>query len=357
MLQATLARRQGGFELEVELEVEAGRTLVLVGESGSGKTTLLRLLAGLATPKQGRIELGGETWFDSAGGLQLPASGRSLGYVTQDYALFPHLTVQQNVAFGLRAQGLGASLSRERARESLAQLGVEELAPRRPADLSGGQQQRVALARALVLEPRLLLLDEPLSALDLQTRRTIRAELRRILTTRSCVTVYVTHSPLEAMAFGEQIAVMESGRITQIGSRDDLLRHPRSRYVAEFMGVNLFQGRIVSRDATGMARVKTVEGELSVVDPGGEAEVYVAVNPREIALFLEPPTGSAQNLFSGPVTELLPEPPNGERVRVSLGTHPPLVAEVTRQAVGALGLREGLLVHAAFKATGITTYR
>jgi len=357
MLAATLAKRLGGFALAATLEVEPGATLVLVGESGAGKTTLLRLLAGLADPDEGRIVLDGRVWLDRTAGVSLPAWRREVGYLAQDYALFPHLAVHANVAFGLRAQGLDWRAVHQRVDAALAGLGLTALAGRRPDQLSGGQRQRVALARALVLEPRLLLLDEPLSALDLQTRRAVRAELRRTLAGLSCATVYVTHNPVEAIVFGDRIAVLEAGRITQVGAPDELLRRPRSPYVAEFMGVNLFQGTVGARDESGLARVRTPFGSVVAVDPGEPGEVLVALNPREVTLHLEPPAGSAQNVFRGRIVELVAEPPFGERVRVALDSTPPLVAEVTRYAVESLGLREGLEVHAAFKATGLVPYR
>ena len=357
MLAATLTKRLGDFALSAELEVEPGSTLVLVGESGAGKTTLLRLLAGLADPDEGRIVLDGRVWFDRTAGVSLPAWRREVGYLAQDYALFPHLSVSGNVAFGLRAQTLDRRTVRRRVDAALAGLGLAALAPRHPDQLSGGQQQRVALARAMVLEPRLLLLDEPLSALDLQTRRAVRGELRRTLAGLPCATVYVTHNPVEAIVFGNRIAVLEAGRITQIGAPDELLRRPRSPYVAEFMGVNLFQGTVGVRDESGLARVRTPFGSVVAVDPGEPGDVLMALNPREVTLHLEAPAGSAQNVFPGRIVELVAEPPFGERIRVALDSTPPLVAEVTRHAVESLGLREGLEVHAAFKATGLVPYR
>ncbi|HEX5633717.1 MAG TPA: ATP-binding cassette domain-containing protein, partial [Gemmatimonadales bacterium] len=198
MLDFQLASRQGEFTLEFAARVPPRTVLVVVGESGSGKTTLLRLLAGLATPDRGRIAVEGETWFSSEEHVHVPARERAVGYVAQDHALFPHLTASQNVAFGLRSQGVPPHETAERVQAALERLGVAALAERRPRELSGGQQQRVALARALVLEPRLLLLDEPLSALDVQSRRAIRGELRRLLASLPCVTVYVTHQPAEA---------------------------------------------------------------------------------------------------------------------------------------------------------------
>ncbi|HYM81330.1 MAG TPA: ABC transporter ATP-binding protein [Candidatus Limnocylindria bacterium] len=356
MLDARLVKHFGAFRLDATVRAPAGTTLVLVGESGAGKTTVLRLLAGLDTPDDGRIVLEDSAWFDREARLALPAARRDVGYVAQDYALFPHLDVFDNVAFGLRAQGRNGAAMRSRVEATLGQFGVSALAARRPAQLSGGQQQRVALARALVLDPSLLLLDEPLSALDLQTRRAVRSELRRLLATLPCVTVYVTHTPSEALLFGDQITVLENGMVTQTGSRDDLLRHPRSPYVAEFMGVNLFRGTIVERTREGLARLATDGRDLWIVDPGTGDELFAAVSPREITLHSAPPAGSAQNLLSGPVVEMVPEPPLGERLRVALGTSPPLVAEITRHAASELGLADGAMVYATFKATGVVVY-
>ena len=228
MLAVRVAKHLGGLDLAVELLVRPGETTVVVGESGAGKSTLLRLVAGLARPDQGRIAVDDRPWCDTTAGVDVPAWRRSVGFVFQDYALFPHLTVRDNVGFGLRGLGVPAGDARRRAGAMLERLGVGELAARAVAGLSGGQQQRVALARALVLDPAVLLLDEPLSALDLRTRRAVRGELRRLLRGLPCRTLYVTHNPVEAMFFGERLAVLERGRITQTGTRDDLLLLPRS---------------------------------------------------------------------------------------------------------------------------------
>ncbi|MBI4503750.1 MAG: ABC transporter ATP-binding protein [Gemmatimonadetes bacterium] len=356
--EAAVSKRFGDFTLEAALTLAGAETLVIVGESGAGKTTLLRLVAGLERPDRGRIAVNAAVLCDRASGIDEPPWRRPVGYVSQDYALFPHLTVFENVAFGLRAVRRPSREVRDRVARALERMQISDLAARRPRELSGGQQQRAALARALVLEPELLLLDEPLSALDLRTRQSVRGELRRLLAELTCMTVYVTHQPVEAMVFGDRIAAMEAGAVTQVGTRDDLLRHPRSSYVAAFLGVNLFRGRIVER-ANGVARLRSAEGDLSIVDPGGEGEgeAFAVINPREIALFRESPRGSAQNCFAGTVAELIPEPPHGERVRVALHTNPPLVAEVTDQAVVSLGLREGMEVYASFKATGIEVFR
>ena len=355
MLELRVASRRGEFSLDFALEAPSGATTVIVGESGAGKTSLLRAVAGLDRPDQGRIVLDTVVYEDTETRVHVPAWRRDVGYVSQDYALFPHLTVAGNVAFGLRAGGVPPREIGGRVAAALARTGIASLAGRRPATLSGGQQQRAALARALVLDPRLLLLDEPLAALDLQTRRQVRGELRRLLRELGTTTLYVTHSPVEALLFGDRIAVLETGRVSQIGDRDDLLRHPRSRYVAELMGTNLFAGRVEAGEEG--ATVRTADGTVSIARADEPGDLFVTVDPRQITLHPRRPEGSAQNVFAGPILELAPEPPDGERVRVVLGTRPPLVAEVTREAVAVLGLAEGMTVHASFKATGIRSYR
>ena len=212
MLIAAFAKRVGEFQLELALEVPAGKTLVLLGESGAGKSMTLRLLAGLMDPDTGKIQLGDEVYFDGAAKRSVPASRRRVGYVPQDYALFPHLSVFENVAFGLKAQGMAGDAAQAMARGALDRFGVGELSRRLPRELSGGQQQRVALARALVTEPDLLLLDEPLSSLDAHTRQSVRSELRSLLESLSCVTVLVTHDPEDAQVFGSRVVTLAAGR-------------------------------------------------------------------------------------------------------------------------------------------------
>jgi molybdate transport system ATP-binding protein len=355
VLDARVGRRRDGFRLDVAFQAAPGSTTVLVGESGAGKTSVLRLLAGLDRLDEGRVALGARCLADAAGGVHLPPWRRDLGYVPQDYALFPHLSVFDNVAFGPRAAGTPSRRLAAVVGEALDLVGVGELARRRPHELSGGQQQRVALARALALRPALLLLDEPLSSLDLQTRRALRVELRGLLTRLPCITVYVTHSPVEALVLSDQIVVLDGGRVAQAGSREALLRYPRTPFVAELVGTNLFVGHPAGT-AGGGAVIRTPEGLVGVTEAGGSGSVYLTVSPREITLSLRPPDGSAQNVFAGTVVELVPEPPSGERIRVVLNSRPALVAEVTREAVAALSLREGSWVYAAFKATGVQRY-
>jgi molybdate transport system ATP-binding protein len=355
VLRARLASRRGEFSLAAELSAAAGTTLVLVGPNGSGKSTVLRMLAGLERPDVGEVELDAVTWGDTARGVWLSAAERSVGWLPQDLALFPHLSALENAAFGLRARGERAAETR--ARDALRSLGLERELHRRPAALSGGERQRVALARALAIEPSLLLLDEPLSSIDPSARATLRQLLRRALAERSVTTVYVTHSPMEALALGSRLAVMHQGAVVQEGTPAELLHRPRSEAAGAFIGTNFFRGAIGTGDGTGLVSIRTATGTLLAPDPGLVGEVFVAIDPREIVISRDPPSGSARNVFRGRVTEIVPEPPRGERVRVALATEPPLVAEVTRQALEALGVVEGTDVFAAFKATALAPYQ
>ena len=358
MLDVAVTRRRGAFELDVSVQAQAGTTLVVVGESGSGKSTLLRLLAGLDRPDQGRIAVNGTVWFDAAEGTNLEPWRRAVGFVPQDYALFPHLTVAENVGFGLRAQGASTADAERRVSRILDQLGVATYAEARPRELSGGQQQRAALARALVLEPELLLLDEPLSALDLHTRQEIRMALGQALSAFRCITIYVTHAPAEALVLGERIAVLEQGRVTQTGGRDDFLQRPRSQYVGAFLGVNLWRGRVLERLAGGMARVAVGGAEMRCAAPaGGEADVVLSVAPAAIALSRGAPLANLGNCLRGTVLECLPEPPDGRRVRVTLESEPRLVADVSREALAEMELGTGGEVWASFQPGDVNCYR
>src|SRR6266550_5101630 len=256
MLKAVLDTHLNDFHLEMNLSAEPGKTTVLLGESGAGKSTVLRLLAGLLHPQQGHISLDGTTYFDSERHICIPPRERPFGYVFQDYALFPHLNVFENVAFGLRAQHLPRQQIRQRVGEALEQVRLAGYDQRRSTQLSGGQQQRVAIARALALQPQLLLLDEPLAALDVQTRREVRQELRQILANIGITTVFVTHQYLEALVFGHSILVLDSGYVIQQGSHSDLLQYPRSSYVAELVGMNFFRGRVVCCETGAMCTIQ-----------------------------------------------------------------------------------------------------
>ncbi|MBV9228036.1 MAG: ATP-binding cassette domain-containing protein, partial [Chloroflexi bacterium] len=232
MLNVALDTHLDSFHLSLSFSAQVGKTTVLLGESGAGKSTVLRLLAGLLHPQQGHISFEGTIYFDSEQRIIVPPQERPFGYVFQDYVLFPHLNVFENVAFGLRAQHLSRQVVRQRVAEALEQVHMAGFELRRPMQLSGGQQQRVAIARALALHPQLLLLDEPLAALDVQTRREVRQELRRILIETGITTVMVTHQYLEALLFGEHILVLDHGSVIQQGGQRELREYPRSSYIA-----------------------------------------------------------------------------------------------------------------------------
>ncbi len=385
MLNVTLDTHLHTFYLSLSFSGESGKTTVLLGESGAGKSTVLRSLAGLHHPERGHISLNDVVYFDSEQRIAIPSQERPFGYVFQDYVLFPHLSVFENVAFGLRAQHMPRSVIRQRVGEALEQVRLTGLDARRPAQLSGGQQQRVAIARALALHPQLLLLDEPLAALDVQTRREVRQELRRILSDASITTVLVTHQYLEALLFGHQILVLEHGRILQQGGQRDLLEHPRSSYVAELVGVNFFRGRLLRYEMNAMCVIQLQNGHQSVEitaalkERGGAGkevptghiptvgeEAYIIVEPRSVTLYASPPDSSARNVFCGRIVQILhlgafpgETASNDGRVRVSLlvdNSMPPLTAEITETSAHRMQLSEGKQVYAAFKATEAWAY-
>ncbi len=335
------------FDLQTTLTVPRGLT-VLIGPNGSGKTTLLKLLTGQLTPAAGRIELGGEVLCDTARRCHLPLQDRRIGMVFQDLALFPHLAVQENVAFGLRAQGLPAQQRMVRVAAMLERLELNDLAAAPVTALSGGQRQRVALARALVVAPRLLLLDEPTSALDQAGRWELRRWLAELLAELEIPSILVTHDVADVAYFRKRIAVMEGGRISQQGSYHQLLHAPATPFVANFAGVNFLAGE-VRREATGK-RFRTAGG-LDLWAPFEGIETGAAcltIAPWEVALYRELPGGSPRNVMQGRLQEVIR---TAERVRVTLLGSEKLVAELSLAGFGELGNPElGTPLYAVFKA-------
>jgi len=339
----------GTFELEGRLAVKAGETLALVGPNGAGKSTCLNVVAGLLRPQTGRVVCAGEVWTDIARGVFVPPERRRVGLVFQDFALFPHLTAGENVAYGPRARGRADAAAG--ASQWITRLGLEALRERRVGSLSGGERQRVALARALASVPRLLLLDEPFAALDVATRGSVRSEMRRVLQECGLPTVLVTHDPVDALALGDRIAVLEAGRLTQVGTREDLVKEPRSAFVAELAGLNLYRGELAEGRGLKEARAGAVSFHVLADERQGPA--FVAFSPAEVSLSVERLPGSAQNAFLGRVLEVRPLP---DRLRVVLDVGVVLVAEVTREAASALSLDVGRPLWASVKATAIHVY-
>lgn len=342
----------GGPSIGVALRLPIGRShvLVLFGPSGSGKTTVLRCLAGLERPSRGRINFAGETWFDAEAGGQTPPQARAVGYLFQDYALFPHLTVAGNITYAL--QGIGAGECARRVGEMLQLLQLQGLEDRRPAQLSGGQQQRVALARVLVRQPRLLLLDEPLSALDAPTREQVRGELRGILEGLGIPTICVTHDWVEALALADEVAVMAKGRLLQVGPPDEVFSRPVNAEVAAVVGVEtVVTGRVVERKDD-LVALDVGGVRLWAVEASGRGEeFYLCIRAEDVTLEMGTrPSSSARNHLAGRVTEIRPAGPVS-RITINCGFG--LSALVTRQAVQDLGLAPGVLVTATVKASAV----
>ncbi|QBD80011.1 ABC transporter ATP-binding protein [Ktedonosporobacter rubrisoli] len=382
MLHVGLDTHLNTFHLALDFTAEKGKTTVLLGESGAGKSTVLRLLAGLLHPQRGRIALGETIYFDSELHIAVPPQERPFGYVFQDYVLFPHLSVFENVAFGLRAQHLQRKLIQQRVGEALERVHLPGMDQRRPSQLSGGQQQRVAIARALALQPQLLLLDEPLSALDVQTRREVRHELRRILSELGITTLMVTHQYLEALLFGHHILVLDHGEIIQEGEQRDLLAYPRSSYVAELVGVNFFHGPIVRYENGTMCVIRLHDGleggevvaalkEMGSAEevPAVGEEAYIVVNPHSVTLYQAAPESSARNVFHGRIVQMLRLGPGSGSAEDEEGTTrvsilldgasaqmSPLTAEITAASARRMELSEGKSIYAAFKATEARAY-
>ncbi|TML33837.1 MAG: ABC transporter ATP-binding protein [Actinobacteria bacterium] len=321
------------FELSLGLAVE--RTVALVGPSGAGKTSVLRVIAGLARPDAGRVELDGETWVDVERGMFLSPERRRVGLVFQEYALFPHLSVRQNVAFG----------GRERVDDLLERFRIAHLAASRPRELSGGERQRVALARALAREPGVLLLDEPLSALDAHTKATVRVELEELLRGLELPTLIVTHDYEDAAALAETVGVLVEGQLRQIGAPEELVSRPADPFVASFTGANLLRGHAELLDY-GLTSIRLETGEVVYSTDRARGEVGVVVYPWDVSVGRVHVDGSALNLVAGEVTSVVPV---GNRVRVRIG---PLTAEVTAASAEKLELARGGTVYASFKATG-----
>jgi molybdate transport system ATP-binding protein len=321
------------FELELSLEVDS--TVALVGPSGAGKTTVLRAVAGLVDPRAGCITVDGQVWLDTATRRNLPPERRDVGLVFQEYALFPHMTVRQNIEYARKRT----------ADDLLDRFEIAPLASAKPAQLSGGERQRVALARALAREPSVLLLDEPLAALDAHTKTSVRAELHDLLAALEIPVLLVTHDFEDAAALANLVSVVVDGKIRQTGTPGDLVAAPADDFVASFTGANLLDGE-AEPTRNGSTRIRLPDGTVITTADQAHGHVTLAVYPWDITLAATPPHDSALNTIHAPIrniTEL------GNRVRLRVG---PITAEITAESRARLGLHTGQPVYASFKATG-----
>jgi molybdate transport system ATP-binding protein len=321
------------FELCLSLEVDS--TLALVGPSGAGKSTVLGAIAGLVKPSAGRITCDEETWFDAEQGVFVPPERRRVGLVFQEYALFPHLTVRQNIEYARR----------HAADEYLDRFQIAHLEHVRPGSLSGGERQRVALARALARDPEILLLDEPLSALDAHTKIDVRAELQQLLAGLEIPALLVTHDFEDAAALAGRVGVIVEGRIRQTGAPTDLVAQPADPFVASFTGANLLHGerRVTGVGTTG---VRLEDGTVVSTADEGDGPIVLAVYPWDVTISTTRPNDSAMNVIAGAITAITEL---GNRARVTVG---PLTAEITVDSLRRLGLQPGQSAYASFKATG-----
>ena len=346
-LEANVRLTLGALDLDIELSVDEAEVVALLGPNGAGKTTLLRAVAGLVPLTSGYVKLDGRVLEDAASGKYVPTERRSIGVVFQDYLLFPHLSVLANVAFGMRSRGMPSHEAAEKAAQWLDRVGLSAYVQDKPDALSGGQRQRVALARALAPDPRLLLLDEPLAALDVTTRAEVRRDLKRHLTTFPGLRLVVTHDPLEAAMLADRLVVMENGRLVQTGTPAEVTERPRSQYVADLVGVNLLRGQ------ADHGSVRISDDSVIAAAAAESGDVFAVIHPRAVALHLRRPEGSPRNAWPGRVSgvEML-----GGRVRVRVEGEVPLVAEVTPAAISDMKVAEGGEVWVSFKSTDVGVY-
>lgn len=338
--------RRGDFELDLAVRAAAGEVLAVLGPNGAGKSTLLRVVAGLLALDDGTVRLDGRV-LDGPGEFVTPQQ-RQIGVVFQDHRLFNHLRVLDNVAFGPRSRGVDRVTARASARHWLDRVGVADLAGARPRALSGGQAQRIALARALAAEPGALLLDEPLAALDVQTRAAVQGELRSHLGDFAGPTLLVTHDPVEALLLADRLVVVEQGRVVQEGAPADISRRPATPYVARLVGVNLYRG------TSDRHRVALDGGGSLVSTDAPDGPVLVLLRPSAITVHVgEPPPSSARNTWRAQVRSLAPL---GDRIRVTVAGDQIATVDVSAGAVADLALVPGRAVWLTAKATDVEVY-
>jgi molybdate transport system ATP-binding protein len=346
-LRANVGLSIGALDLRVDVMVEPGELVAVLGPNGAGKTTLLRTIAGLVPIDRGSISVDDDA-LDSPPDVFVPPDRRPIGVVFQDYLLFEHMSALENVAFGMRATGTPKHAARAKAADWLERVGLDGASSARPSALSGGQQQRVALARALARDPRVLLLDEPLAALDARSRGDVRRDLHRHLESFDGMRLMVTHDPIDAYALADRVVVLERGEISQQGSLADVTARPRTDYVADLVGLNLLAGRL-----TGDVLTTARGGRVVTAHKSGDGAAFAAIRPQAVSLHRRQPEGSPRNVWQLDVAGI---DRFHDHVRVRLDGVVPLVAEVTAAAVAELDLRPGEHVWASVKAVEVDCY-
>jgi len=344
---ADFALKRGEFTLQIDLTLRAGEVTAIVGPNAAGKTSVLRALAGLEHINAGVISMDGVV-MDDAHRVFMPARDRGIGLVFQDYVLFPHLSVLENVAFGPRSHGVSKVKARATAMHALQQLHISALAARRPGSLSGGQAQRVALARALATAPRLLLLDEPLAALDVQTKNELRASMVARLREFTGCSVIVTHDPVDAMLLADRVLVIEAGHVVQDAPPAQIAAFPHTPYVAALMSLNLIRG------TAGNGEITAADGSsVQIADPYLSGPAAAVIRPESVAVHRARPEGSARNVWSAVVTLVQPL---GDNVRIHMEGASSMIATVTAAAQSELALAPGMTVWTSVKAVDIRSY-
>lgn len=342
-----VSRRWKDFEISnVSLEVREGEFFVILGPTGSGKTLLLEMLAGFYEPDKGSIEINGS---DITG---LSPDERDLSFVYQDYMLFPHMNVEENIRYGLKMRGVNKKTQEEKVEEMAEMVNIDHLLNRSPTTLSGGEKQRVSLARALVLDPKVLLLDEPFGSLDYQTARELRKLVKELHHEFDTTIIHVTHDQEEALVMGDRLAVMNDGRIIRTDQPEKIMRKPGNNFVAEFVGAgNIFKGKAERKENTWSVDL----GPIDIVSTSGmKGDVTVTIRPEDIILAEQSFQSSARNVFEGKVTEIT-DRGNYHEVTIDIGV--PIMVYITKHSVDDLGLQKGKNISLMFKASAVHVFK